>query len=269
MLLRYLRGVSDTAPATSDPTTTTAPLTIATATPRTVGGARAKARAKPAVRAENRLPVRALHLADKVLARVWHNTVVLRRHPLPAEGAAILVCNHTSGLDPFMLQSVCERVIVWMMAKEYYDIKALTWAFRIIEAIPVDRAARDTASVRAALRALHDGRILGIFPEGRIEPTPELMEFQTGAALLAIKAKVPVYPAFLEGTQRYKSMPAAFAIPNRGTISFGPPVQFDRSSTWNENLDAAAARIKAAVEALRPAWSTRDRWPTRRTKPRI
>lgn len=205
------------------------------------------------VRAEDRLPVRALHLADRLLARVWHHTVVLRRHPLPADGAAILVCNHTSGIDPFMLQSVIDRVVVWMMAKEYYGIKALTWAFRIIEAIPVDRAARDTASVRAALRALHDGRVLGIFPEGRIEPTRDLLEFQTGAALLAIKARVPVYPAFIEGTQRGKSMPAAFAFPNRVTISFGPPVEFDRSSTSRESLEEATERIKTAVESLRPA----------------
>ena len=225
--------------------------------------ARSKARAQPAGRAEDRLPVRALHLADRLLTRVWHHTVVVRRHPLPPDGPAILVCNHTSGIDPFMLQAVCERVIVWMMAKEYYDLKVLTWAFRIIEAIPVDRAARDTASVRSALRALHDGRVLGIFPEGRIEPTPDLMEFQTGAALLAIKAKVPVYPAFLEGTQRYKSMPVAFALPNRATISFGPPVEFDRGSTSRENLEDATARIKAAVEALRPAWSTRE-FPRRR-----
>jgi len=219
---------------------------------------KAKARAKPQVPAEERLPVRALHLADRLLTRVWHHTVVVRRQPLPAQGAAILVCNHTSGLDPFMIQSVCERVIVWMMAKEYYDIKALTWAFRIIEAIPVDRAARDTASVRAALRALHDGRVLGVFPEGRIEPTRELMAFQTGVALMAIKARVPVYPAFLEGTQRSKSMPAAFAFPNRATLSFGPPVEFDRSSTSKESLEEATRLIKLAVESLRPAWSTRE-----------
>jgi 1-acyl-sn-glycerol-3-phosphate acyltransferase len=218
-----------------------------------------RAKGAVAVPAEERLPVRALHLADKLLARVWHHTVVIRRHPLPPEGAAILVCNHTSGMDPFMIQSVCDRVIVWMMAKEYYEIKALTWAFRTIEAIPVDRFGRDSGSVRAALRALHDGRVLGVFPEGRIETSRELLPFQTGVALMAIKARVPVYPAFLEGSQRNKGMLESFLWPNRATLSFGPPVQFDRGSTSKENLDDATARIKAAVESLRPAWADRDR----------
>jgi 1-acyl-sn-glycerol-3-phosphate acyltransferase len=200
---------------------------------------------------EERPLVRALHLADKVLARVWHHTVVLKRHPLPATGPAILVCNHTSGLDPLLIQSVVSRVVVWMMAKEYYDIKAMTWIFRAIDAIPVDRFTRDTASVRAALRQLQAGRVVGIFPEGRIERSRELMPFQTGVAMLAIKTGVQVYPAFLDGTQRNKTMLGSFLFPNRATLAFGPPVNFDRSSTSKESLDAATAAIQAAVEALR------------------
>jgi len=202
-------------------------------------------------RTEDRLGIRLLHLADKLLARVWHHTIVRKRSPLPDKGPAILVCNHTSGLDPLLIQSVVPRVIVWMMAKEYYDIKALTWVFKMIEAIPVDRFARDAASVRAALRQLKDGRILGVFPEGRIERTRDLLPFQTGVALLAIRTGVTVYPAFLDGTQRNKSMLGGILWPNRATLAFGPPVEFDRSSTSRENLELATHKIKAAVQALR------------------
>lgn len=197
------------------------------------------------------MSVRLLHLADRLLARVWHHTIVLKRHRLPKEGPAILVCNHTSGLDPFLIQSVIDRVVIWMMAKEYYNIKALTWVFRTIEAIPVDRAGRDSGSVRSALRFLKDGRILGVFPEGRIETSRELLPFQTGVALMAIKTGVPVYPAFLDGTQRGKSMLGGFVWPNRTTLAFGPAVEFDRSSTSRENLEAATEKIRQAVDVLR------------------
>jgi 1-acyl-sn-glycerol-3-phosphate acyltransferase len=212
---------------------------------------------KPTTPLADRLSVRLLHLADKLLARVWHHTIVLKRHSIPIKGPAILVCNHTSGLDPFLIQSVNKRVIIWMMAKEYYDIKALTWIFRIIEAIPVDRGARETSSVRAALRHLKEGQVLGIFPEGRIAPDHELLPFQNGVASIAIKMKVPVYPAYLDGTQRGKSMLGAFIWPNRATLAFGPPVEFDRSSSSRENLDLATEKIKAAVEALRGSHASR------------
>jgi 1-acyl-sn-glycerol-3-phosphate acyltransferase len=190
-------------------------------------------------------------LLDRFVARLWHHTVVRRRSTLPRQGAAILVCNHTSGLDPFILQSVLGRIVIWMMAREYYDIKAMTWFFRAIDAIPVDRDGRDMASVRSGLRALKEGRVLGIFPEGRIEETNELLPFQTGVAMMAIRTGVPVYPAFLDGTQRNKTMVQAFLRPNRVTVAFGPAVDFDRSDTSREGLEAATQRIKDAVERLR------------------
>jgi 1-acyl-sn-glycerol-3-phosphate acyltransferase len=186
-----------------------------------------------------------------LFARIYHDLTITAPPRLPAKGAAILICNHTSGLDPLLLQSVCNRVVIWMMAKEYYDIRPLKPAFKLIEAIPVDRGSRDTAATRSALRALQDGRVLGIFPEGRIAPTGDLLPFQPGVALMAIKAKVPVYPAYLDGTQRGLEIVQALTCRNRATLRFGPEVKFDRSSTSRDGLEAATAQIQAAVAALR------------------
>lgn len=138
-----------------------------------------------------------------------------------------------------------------MMAREYYDVPSLNWLYKLVEAIPVDRTGRDLAATRAALRALNDGRIVGIFPEGKIETDQNLLPFQTGVALMAIKIHVPVYPAYLDGTQRGREMVDAVAHPNRATISFGPPVEFPRDSTSKEALERATDRIKQAVWSLR------------------
>ena len=185
------------------------------------------------------------------IARIYHQTIVRTPQPLPRHGPAILICNHTSGLDPLLIQSVCPRLIVWMMAREYYEIRALKWVFKAIEAIPVDRGGRDMTATRAALRALENGRVLGVFPEGRIEKTRELLPFQTGVALMAIKTGVPVYPAYLDGTQRNKPMLRAFVQRNRATLTFGPQVQFDRTSTSKEGLQAATERLTEAVANLK------------------
>jgi 1-acyl-sn-glycerol-3-phosphate acyltransferase len=151
-----------------------------------------------------------------------------------------------------LIQSVCRRVIVWMMAKEYYEIRLMMPIFRALEVIPVDRAARDTSAMRSALRALQEGRILGVFPEGRIETTPELLPFQPGVAQMAIKTKVRVYPAYLDGTQRGMEVGEALVRRNESSIAFGPAIEFERSSTSRDSLDAATAKIRAAVEKLQP-----------------
>jgi 1-acyl-sn-glycerol-3-phosphate acyltransferase len=200
---------------------------------------------------ENRLSIRLLQALDVCIARVYHQTIVRTPQRLPRTGPAILICNHTSGLDPLLIQSVCPRLIVWMMAREYYEMKALNWVFLTIEAIPVDRGGRDMAATRAALRAIDQGRVLGVFPEGKIETTRALLPFQTGVALMAIKTGVPVFPAYLDGTQRNKPMLRAFLARNRATLTFGTAVQFDRSSTSKEALQDATDAFTAAVAALK------------------
>jgi 1-acyl-sn-glycerol-3-phosphate acyltransferase len=200
---------------------------------------------------ERRLTVRGGHMVARNFSTMYHDLKVLTPCPLPAKGGAILVCNHTSSLDPVLLQAAVPRVITWMMAKEYNGVWGVQWFLNAIEPILVERSGRDMAATRAALRALKDGKILGLFPEGRIERAHGLEEFQTGVALLALKSRAPVYPAFLDGTQRMKGMIEAFLRPNHVTLAFGPPVPLDyENDDGREGLDAATARIRDAVAAL-------------------
>lgn len=196
---------------------------------------------------ERRLSIKLLKLGDTFLARLYHRLTVLSPPQIPKAGPAILICNHTSGLDPFLLQSAIKRVVVWMMAEEYYQIRPLTRIFKTLEAIPVNRSERDTSAMRLALRALHDGRVLGVFPEGRIEKTRELLPFQAGVAQMAIKTGVPVCPAFLDGTQHgIESMPKAFIDRQVATVRFGPPVCLSKSIS----LQAATAALRDSIAGL-------------------
>ena len=190
---------------------------------------------------------RALHAFNRLFTRVYHRVDVLSPCPLPRTGPAILVCNHTSGLDPQLIQSTCPRLITWMMAREYYDLPVIKQILDTVGVIPVTRGARDTAATRAAIRALENGEILGIFPEGKIALTRELLPFQVGVALLAMKSEAPVYPACLDGTQRGLEMLKAFLRPQRAALTFGPPMHFRRS---HGGMEEVTGQIQAAVTSL-------------------
>jgi 1-acyl-sn-glycerol-3-phosphate acyltransferase len=200
---------------------------------------------------EDRFEIRLAQAANRMFTRIYHHTTVLSPPRLPRKGPAILVCNHVSGLDPLLVQSACPRMIIWLMAGEYYDITGLSWFFKMVEAIPVQRSGRDATATRAALRALARGHVLGVFPEGRIETDHELLPFQTGVAMMSIKTGVDVYPAYLDGTQRGKEMLDAFVHPNQVRISFGKPMSFGRSGTSKEELEFHTAQIQQAVLSLR------------------
>jgi len=201
-------------------------------------------------RPEDRLGLKIAHTLNVCFSRIYHRVDILSPLNLPRTGNAIIVCNHTSGLDPLLLQSASRRLIVWMMAKEYYEIRWLAPFFRLIEAIPVDRGRPGLAATRAALRALASGHVLGVFPEGRIETSRELLPFHSGVAALAARSGAPLYPAYLDGTQRGKEMGAAFASRNQATLRFGGQIPLVFQGTGRDELSAATRTIEAAVRRL-------------------
>src|SRR4051812_47715855 len=94
-------------------------------------------------RPENRPMIRLLQGVNVCFGRIYHRLTVISPHQLPRDGAAILVSNHISGVDPLLIQSVCPRLITWMVAKEYTEMRGIAWFFRQIGAIPVERTGRD------------------------------------------------------------------------------------------------------------------------------
>jgi 1-acyl-sn-glycerol-3-phosphate acyltransferase len=199
---------------------------------------------------EHRRAVHVMQAFNRFFTRAYHHIDVIAPCRLPKRGRAIIVCNHTSGLDPNLIQSCCKRLIIWMMAQEYADVPIVGPLTKILGVIPVARNGRDSAPARAALRALENEQILGIFPEGRIEQTRDLLPFQTGVALLAMKTDAPIVPAYLDGTQRGLEMLSAFFRPQRATLAFGEPIRLSRSDGTRPDLDAATETIKSAILSL-------------------
>jgi 1-acyl-sn-glycerol-3-phosphate acyltransferase len=137
---------------------------------------------------------------NAILNRLRWRTRVNRPMPIAAGQGAVIIANHRSGVDPVFLQIAAPRLIHWMVAKEYYVSRSLGWFFRGVEAIPAGRGGIDTAAVRQAIRLAGAGELVGMMPEGRINETTELLlPGRPGAALVALRARVPVIPCYISG----------------------------------------------------------------------
>jgi hypothetical protein len=68
--------------------------------------------------------------------------------------------------------------------------------------------------------------------------------------MMATKTKLPVYPAYLDGTQRGKEMLGSILIPNRASIAFGPPMHLGKSEKSRPGFDELTMKIKSAVADL-------------------
>lgn len=183
---------------------------------------------------------------------VWHRLEWTDLHRLPHEGGVILASNHTTALDPFLLQAAAPRPIRWLMLRSY-RFKLFEPLWRTIDPVflEVDGESADVApgpaQVRDLARRLKGGDLVGVFPEGRLQyESRELAEFQEGAAALARLSGATIVPCFISGTPRSRSMFAHLFKPTRCRLAFGEGFTVGR----REDLTEVTARLRADIAKL-------------------
>ncbi|MBB6431682.1 MFS transporter [Algisphaera agarilytica] len=170
---------------------------------------------------------------------VWHRLEWDGRHHIPESGPVILAANHTTALDPFLMQAACPRQIRWLMLTSY-RFKAVEFFWKIIDPIFIDHdesGERVNASkqVRQIVKHLKAGDCLGIFPEGNLQYDDRILKpFEDGVAVTARLSKAQIVPVWIEGTEVSKSMARHFLTPGRRRIAFGPPFTPDRAALPEE-----------------------------------
>ena len=171
---------------------------------------------------------------------------------VPRRGSAIIISNHVSMLDPFVIGYGAGRRVNYMAKEELFRNKFLGFLLRRLGAFPVDRTRRDAASLRTALTVLKSDELLGMFPEGTRSTSGGLLEFRTGALRLASRTRAPIIPAAVIGTERALPSKKLFR-PARIAVHFGRPVEltelFD-SPKDPEAMHRAIENMMAAVQAL-------------------
>lgn len=161
----------------------------------------------------------------QIWGRVLWRTTISGPMPDSKHHGAVIVSNHSCPIDPAFVQLTANRLGHWMVAKEFCMIWGLRWMFRVLWAIPVNRGGVDTASTKAAIRFAEEGDLVGLFPEGRINTTQEvLLPGRPGAALIALKARVPVIPCYIHGAPYNGTTFGCFFMPARVRVVVGKPI---------------------------------------------
>ena len=152
----------------------------------------------------------------------------LHRLRLPKAGAALVVANHVSGLDPLLMLAISPRPLRFIIAREQYDRWWLRWLFRAVGCIPVERSASAHAALSAARRALAAGEVVALFPFGGIHlehaaPT----RLRRGIVHLAKTSGAPVYALRLTGIRGVGRTLSAVFERSRAKVTRFPALYYD------------------------------------------
>ncbi len=206
---------------------------------------------------------------------------------IPTSGGMILAANHLSFVDSLFMPLMCPRDVVFLGKADYFDSWRTRWFFRAANVIPVRRegGSKSEAAILAGIRALREGRVVAIYPEGTRSPDGRLYRGKTGVARMALEAQVPVVPVAIRGTPEI--MPLDAKVPKltgAPEVEFGKPLNFERfydraqdrfvlrsvtdeilyeimMLTGQEYVDEYAAKVKEELAAERRALEEITRIP--------
>src|SRR5687768_12999100 len=122
---------------------------------------------------------------------------------IPEEGPALLVCNHVSYMDALIVAGSVRRPVRFVMYYKIFNIPLLRFIFRTAKAIPIAGRKEDPELLERAFeevdRALADGQLVCIFPEGGLTRDGAIAPFRGGVERILGRRPVPVVPLALRG----------------------------------------------------------------------
>ncbi len=121
---------------------------------------------------------------------------------IPTSGGVLIACNHMSRMDiPLLFLTPNRPEMTALVTTKYLKYPLLRWFIVTAEGIWLDRETADFSAFRKAVEALNMGKAVGIAPEGTRSTTASLLEGKPGTALLALRARVPIVPTAIIGTE--------------------------------------------------------------------
>lgn len=173
---------------------------------------------------------RGLYAVNRQMMRILFRVRAEGLEHVPADNQFILVCNHVSNLDPFVLAAILD----------YRRLRRTYWAgftgaafrnvifrsvSRIAQVVPIDPESKAISSLAFGSAVLQSGGNLVWFPEGSRSATGRLQPFRPGIGMLLSRYPVSVIPAAIMGA--YESLPVGATLPRfrRITVIFGSPLQ--------------------------------------------
>lgn len=152
------------------------------------------------------VPEYLLRFVAWVLSHLVYRFDIRGQEHIPADGPAVLVCNHVSFIDAVLLMAASPRPIRFIMDHRIFAVPVLGWLFRMAKAIPIAPQKEDPAAYEKAfaeaVQVLREGDLLAIFPEGAITRDGSLQPFKGGVMKILDAARAegldpPVIPMAL------------------------------------------------------------------------
>jgi 1-acyl-sn-glycerol-3-phosphate acyltransferase len=176
---------------------------------------------------------------------------------IPRTGPALLVANHQSFFDPFLVgMAASNRRLKYLARRTLFKGGALEWVMRSWGAAPIAREGMAKEGIQTVLELLKQGQAVVMFPEGTRTHDGKMQPLKPGIQLLLKRSTAPVSPVGIAGAfdafprdSKLPRLAPLFLPAGKATIavSVGPPL--DGARLGGLPREQALAELFAAIQA--------------------
>ncbi len=180
-----------------------------------------------------------------VLFKVFFRLTVHGRENIPAAGGFIFASNHLSYLDPPVLAAVSPRKVAFMARHDLFRNRFFAAVIRSGNAFPVKRDSADLSAIKEAIKRVHKGEGLVLFPEGTRQKAGSQADPKKGIGFLAQKLDCPVIPVFIRGTDKVLPKGSKFFHLAKIEVFVGAQVPVVKGQSYDETAQGIMDAIRA------------------------
>jgi 1-acyl-sn-glycerol-3-phosphate acyltransferase len=181
---------------------------------------------------------------------------VAGRENVPLTGPLILVANHVHVLDPILLVFSLPRWIIFVAKEELFRSLFLRFWLRWAGSLPLQRDGKVREKQRileGARKALDEGMILGMFPEGARSQDGKLRKGKPGSAVIASRTDAPLLPIGIAGTDKIHGVSWLWKRPPI-VVTIGKPFKLPpiNNKINRSQMQLSTAQLMGEIAALLP-----------------
>ena len=190
-------------------------------------------------------------LISYIFCKIYFRLEVNGADNIPKKGGVLVASNHSSFLDPVIVGVGISRQTYYLTKQSLFEIPIFRLLIKALHTIPVRRELVSVSTFKELIKSLNAKKAIILFPEGTRSLDGKLGQGKVGVGMIALKADVPIIPAYIDGAIKAFPKNGKWIYPKKIRVIFGKPIMPNCKDLNKKNYREISTQVMQSISSLK------------------
>ena len=190
-------------------------------------------------------------LISYIFCKIYFRLEVNGADNIPEKGGVLVASNHGSFLDPVIVGVGISRQTYYLTKQSLFEIPIFRLLIKALHTIPVRRELVSVSTFKELIKSLNAKKAIILFPEGTRSLDGKLGQGKVGVGMIALKADVPIIPAYIDGAIKAFPKNGKWIYPKKIRVIFGKPIMPNCKDLNKKNYREISTQVMQSISSLK------------------